>query len=105
MNNSLTISFTLLQKMPSAIRNTIEAKFSNLIDLAITSCDLRTFENFPKLLSLKNLNVSQNSLRGSFEFLVKNRGIRYIDVSNNIINDVKKFEPLRCLKNVNIYVK
>lgn len=61
------------------------------MEFTLTNCDLRTFENFPYLKSLKNLNVSKNSLRGSFEFLVKNRGIKYIDASHNIIADMKKF--------------
>ena len=61
------------------------------MQLTIVSCDLRTFDNFPKLKSLRNVNVSKNSLRGSFEYLVKNRTIKYIDVSSNIIGDIKRF--------------
>lgn len=41
--------------------------------------------------NLKNLNVSKNSLRGSFEYLVKNRNLKYIDASQNLIVDFSRF--------------
>lgn len=71
----------------------------------INNCDLRTFENFPNLPSLAELNASRNSLRGSFEYIVKNRALTYIDVSHNIIADIKRFEPFRILKNIKLYAK
>lgn len=91
--------------MPEQIKKTLEQSFKSLIHLAVVDCDLRTFENFPKLPNLMNVNVSRNSLRGSFEFLVKNRLVQYIDVSYNLIDNVKKFNPLCCLKNIKVYAK
>lgn len=75
-----------MQKMPIAIKKIFEDHFQNVIELTIINCDLRTFENFPKMKMIQNLNVSKNSLRGSFEFLVKNRTLKYIDASNNMIS-------------------
>ena len=54
---------------------------------------------------MQELNASNNSMRGSFEFIVKNRTINYIDISDNIIVDLQRFEPLRMLKDLNIYAK
>ena len=44
-------------------------------------------------------------MRGSFEFIVKNRTITYMDVSDNVIADIKRFEPLRMLREISIYAK
>ena len=37
--------------------------------------------------------------------MVKNRTLKYIDVSQNIIADIKRFEPLRCIKDISVYAK
>lgn len=89
--NSLTITYIQVEKVTPRIKTILEDNFQYIIELVVVNCNLRTFENFPKLKSLKNLNASKNSLRGSFEFLVKNRAIKYIDVSSNIIADIKRF--------------
>lgn len=104
-SDSLSIQYVCFQKLQPMIRKLLEKNFKNIKKLHINNCDLRTFENFPSLPHLTDLNAANNSMRGSFEFIVKNRSIAYIDISDNCIADVKRFEPLTMLKDISVYAK
>lgn len=54
---------------------------------------------------LRDLDVSKNSLQGTFEFLVKNKSLEYIDASDNCIKDPLRLEPLKAIKNVSFCLK
>lgn len=44
--------------------------YQNLKTLTFTHCDLRNLENFPRLPQLTDLDLSFNSLMGTFNFLM-----------------------------------
>jgi hypothetical protein len=73
--------------------------------LSITNCDLRKLENFPILPHLTDLDLSSNSLQGTFNYLMPLKSLNYLNISHNIISDYKVLEPLRRLGNLEVFVK
>lgn len=65
-SKKLTIAGISFEKIQPHIRAIMEASYGKIKELSINDCDLRTFENFPKLPLLARLDVSRNSLQGNF---------------------------------------
>lgn len=70
----------------------------------ISKCDLRNLENFPKITSLKQLDLSDNSLQGTLNHLMPLNKLNYLNIANNLINDFRKLQPLQTIDGLEIYV-
>lgn len=103
--DNLTIRYCLFQKISLEVRKIIATGYTNIKRLFINNCDLRTFENIPDLPQLEYVNAAHNNMRGSFEFIVKNRKITFFDVSFNVIQDPARFKPLCRLNMCRVYLK
>ncbi len=78
--------------------------YSHLRTLAITKCDLRKLENFPVLPQLLHLDLSNNSLQGTLNYLMPLRSLQYLNIAHNIISDYRELEPLRRLRRLEVYL-
>jgi hypothetical protein len=55
--------------------------YSHLTSLTFTKCDLRKLENFPVLPLLQDLDLSNNSLQGTFNYLMPLSSLRYLNIA------------------------
>lgn len=65
---------------------------------------MRNLENFPKLKTLKNLDISENSLQGSLNNLMPLGNLTYLNLANNLINDFRKLQPLQMIDSLEVYL-
>ena len=79
-------------------------RYEHLETLILSKCDLRNLENFPKLLSLKQLDISENSLHGTLNYLMPLSRLNYLNISNNLIEDFRKLQPMQMIEGLEIYV-
>ena len=79
----LNLKFIPLQTQP------LLEQYSRLTTLAITKCHLRNLENFPRIATLTQLDLSHNELLGTLRFLMPLLQLTYLDLSNNMIQQEK----------------
>lgn len=73
-------------------------QFTNVEYLSLKNCDISNLKGFPKLLSLKKLDLSFNRLSGLLFFLHGCPQIAYLNLSSNRIKDISVLKPLEKLK-------
>lgn len=66
---------------------------------------MRNLDNFPRLPLLVDLDLSHNSLQGSFNNLMILTNLEYLNISNNFVSDVSRLQPLRKLEKIVVCVK
>merc|ERR1711872_704772 len=74
--------------------------FENLEKLSVTAAGLTSFKGFPKLKSLKKLDVSDNRISNGLHALKNCHSLTHISLSNNKFKDISSLEPLKCLENL-----
>merc|ERR1711872_49057 len=74
--------------------------FENLEKLSVTAAGLTSFKGFPKLKSLKKLDVSDNRISNGLHVLKNCHSLTHISLSNNKFKDISSLEPLKCLENL-----
>merc|ERR1711994_1158452 len=74
--------------------------FENLEKLSVTAAGLTSFKGFPKLKSLKKLDVSDNRISNGLHALKNCHSLTHISLSNNEFKDISSLEPLKCLENL-----
>mgnify|MGYP000888460498 FL=1 len=79
-------------------------RYGNLETLVLTKCDLRNLENFPKLLTLRQLDLSDNSLQGSLNYLMPLANLKYLGLANNLIADCRKLQPLQVIDGLEVFM-
>jgi hypothetical protein len=99
----IIMSSIILRILPPAT-SPLFLRYNNLETLVITKCDLRNLENFPKLASLKQLDLSNNSLQGSFNYLMPLSNLKYLDLANNLITDCRKLQPLQVIEGLEVFM-
>lgn len=75
-------------------------EFSNLEALSLINVGLTSLKGFPKLESLKRLEMSDNRVSSNLEHLHGCSNITHLNLSGNKIKDVAALEPLKDLKNL-----
>ena len=100
---SLVISTVQLRLLPVPAKP-LFLQYSQLENMVLTKCDLRTLENFPKIISLKCLDLSDNSLQGTFNNLMPLCNLNYLNIARNLIQDFRKLQPLQMIDNLEIHV-
>lgn len=79
--------------------------YGSLKTLMMSHCDMRNLDNFPRLPLLVDLDLSHNSLQGSFNNLMILTNLEYLNISNNFVSDVSRLQPLRKLEKIVVCVK
>merc|ERR1711872_197770 len=74
--------------------------FENLEKLSVTAAGLTSFKGFPKLKSLKKLDVSDNRISNGLHVLKNCHSLTHISLSNNKFKAISSLEPLKCLENL-----
>ena len=100
---TIVISTIQLRLLPAPAKP-LFLRYEALENLVISKCDLRTLENFPKLTSLKALDLSNNSLQGSLNHLMPLVDLTYLNLANNILKDFRKLQPLQMIDNLEVYL-
>ncbi|XP_057761191.1 acidic leucine-rich nuclear phosphoprotein 32-related protein [Arachis stenosperma] len=79
-------------------------RFQNLQHLSIANIGVSSLEQFPRLLNLQKLILSDNRIAGGLEFLVQAGldSLRDLDLSNNRIQYIEDLAPLAQLKLVSL---
>ena len=80
----------------SAKRALVTAKYhASLTELSLEGRSMKSLENFPTLLELSDLNLSDNALEGDLDNLIENTPkLVTLDLSWNKFSDVKSLTPL-----------
>ena len=79
-------------------------RYQFLENLVLTKCDLRNLENFPKMTSLKTLDLSHNSLQGTLNNIMPLVNLDYLNLAHNLISDYRKLQPLQMIDNLEIFL-
>ena len=79
-------------------------RYQTLETLVLNKCDLRNLENFPKIVSLRTLDLANNSLQGSLNYLMPLVNLNYLNLANNLINDFRKLQPLQMVDCLEVYL-
>ena len=95
---------TIQLRLIPAPAKTLFTQYQQLETLMLTKCDLRTLENFPKILSLKSLDISENSLQGSLNYLMPLENLNYLNLAQNFIDDHRKLQPLQMIENLEVCI-
>jgi Leucine-rich repeat (LRR) protein len=94
--DTIVISQLVLRILPAPVKP-LFLRYHLLETLVLTKCDLRNLDNFPRLVSLKNLDLSDNSLQGSLNYLMPLTSLNYLSLANNLIADHRKLLPLQVI--------
>jgi len=62
--------------------------------LSLINVGLTTLRGFPKLPNLKRIELSDNKLTGSLEYLITCPNLTHLNLSGNKIKDIEELEPL-----------
>lgn len=74
--------------------------------LSLINVGLTTLRGFPKLVNLKRLELSDNKLTGSLEYLLACPMLTHLNLSGNKIKELVELEPLAkltSLKNLDLF--
>ena len=73
-------------------------EYVNLETLSLISVGLTTLKGFPKLASLKKLELSDNRISNGLQALQECPKLSHLNLSNNKLKDLEAIEPLvRCI--------
>jgi Leucine-rich repeat (LRR) protein len=75
-------------------------EYKSLELLSLINVGLTTLRGFPKLINLKRLELSDNKLTGSLEYLLACPMLTSLNLSGNKIKDLSELEPLAKLTNL-----
>jgi len=78
----------------------LTSDFKNLQQLSMINSGLNTLKGFPKLESLKKLEMSDNRLVGGLEHLAGCQNMTQLNLSGNLFKDTTAIEPLKELPNL-----
>ena len=73
-------------------------EFSALENLDLQNASLANIKLFPKLVSLKKLDLSENRLSKGLEVLKECKNLRTLSLNNNKFKDIEVIEPLKDLE-------
>eukprot|EP00092_Neocalanus_flemingeri_P003675 GFUD01003949.1.p1 GENE.GFUD01003949.1~~GFUD01003949.1.p1 ORF type:complete len:245 (-),score=98.50 GFUD01003949.1:53-787(-) len=73
-------------------------EFSALENLDMQNTSLANIKMFPKLVSLKKLDLSGNRLSKGLEVLKECKNLRTLSLNNNKFKEIETFEPLKDLE-------
>jgi hypothetical protein len=82
---TIVITTIQLRLIPAAVKP-LFMRYSQLETMVLTKCDLRNLENFPRIDSLRSLDLSCNSLQGSLNNLMPLSSLNYLNLANNLLN-------------------
>ena len=100
---AIVITTLQLRILPASAK-ILFAQYEQLETLVLTKCDLRNLENFPKLSSLKALDLADNSLQGTLNHLMPLSNLNYLNLAQNLISDVRKLQPLQMIDGLEVYL-
>ena len=69
-------------------------EYVNLETLSLISVGLTTLKGFPKLASLKKLELSDNRISNGLQALQECPKLSHLNLSNNKLKDLEAIEPL-----------
>lgn len=75
-------------------------EFESLETFRLTDAGLTTLKGFPKLVSLRKVELGSNCLNGGLENLVVCENIEFLDLKGNKIQCLEQLEPLTKLSNL-----
>ncbi|XP_076356358.1 acidic leucine-rich nuclear phosphoprotein 32 mapmodulin isoform X3 [Tachypleus tridentatus] len=75
-------------------------EFINLETLSLINVGLTSLKGFPKLPSLKKLELSDNRISGGLNLLHGSPKLTHLNLSGNKIKDIDTLEPLKEFKNL-----
>ncbi|KAG7211880.1 hypothetical protein KM043_011093 [Ampulex compressa] len=75
-------------------------EFVALETLSLINVGLTSLKGFPKLLSLKKLELSDNRISGGLNHLYSSPKLTHLNLSGNKIKDLDTLEPLKEFKNL-----
>jgi len=75
-------------------------EFVNLENLSLINVGLTSLKGFPKLPSLKKLELSDNRISGGLNLLHGSPKLTHLNLSGNKIKDLETLEPLKEFKNM-----
>jgi len=78
----------------------LTSDYKNLQLLSMINSGLSTMKGFPKLESLKKLEMSDNRLVGGLEHLADCQNMTHLNLSGNLFKDASAIEPLKELCNL-----
>ncbi|KRY49131.1 Iron-sulfur cluster assembly enzyme ISCU, mitochondrial [Trichinella britovi] len=78
----------------------LSERFVNLEELSLVNVGLQSLKKFPKLESLKKLDLSDNFIANGLENLLNCPNLKHIQLNGNKINDFQQLECLKELKNL-----
>jgi Leucine-rich repeat (LRR) protein len=84
----------------------LDDDYKNLEILSLINVGLTTLKGFPKLSSLKKLELSDNRINGGLENLLACPSLTHLNLSGNKIKDLDALAPLaklKSLKNVDLF--
>jgi len=70
-------------------------EYVNLENLSLISVGLTTLKGFPKLASLKKLELSDNRISNGLQALQECPKLSHLNLSNNKLKDLEAIEPLK----------
>ncbi|PIK45894.1 hypothetical protein BSL78_17233 [Apostichopus japonicus] len=78
----------------------LTSDFIKLEKLSMNGVCLTSLKNFPALVSLKKLELSDNRISSGLQHLTGCTNLKSLTLSNNNIKDFESLEPLKELKNL-----
>ncbi|KRZ77250.1 Acidic leucine-rich nuclear phosphoprotein 32 family member A, partial [Trichinella papuae] len=78
----------------------LSERFVNLEELSLVNVGLQSLKKFPKLESLKKIDLSDNFIANGLENLLNCPNLKHIQLNGNKINDFEQLECLKELKNL-----
>jgi len=78
----------------------LDENFTSLTSLSMNSVGFTSLKNFPKLLQLKKLELSDNRISGSLSCLEELKSLTHLNLSGNNIKTIEALEPLASLPNL-----
>jgi len=69
--------------------------------LSLNNNSLQSLSEFPKLPSLRMLELANNQLEGNFQCLSGCKNLLTLNLSGNKITNLKELEKLKCLEQLN----
>lgn len=75
-------------------------EFAALVSLSLINVGLTSLKGFPKLSSLKKLELSDNRISGGLNLLQSSPKLTHLNLSGNKIKDLDTLQPLKEFKNL-----
>ena len=78
----------------------LSSEFTSLEVLSLINVGLTTLKGFPKLPSLKKLELSDNRIHGGLDNLMSSPNLTHLNLSGNKIKDLDELAPLSGIANL-----